>query len=1135
MSYTLISIFNRDFVRNFIYILLVVFAAITTNASNLDYRFHHLDLEDGLPQSSVLCVFHDSKGFIWFGTYGGLCRFDGVNLKVFTPSENNHHTINFGTVYKIEEGLDGTLYIATGGGGLNVYNPDTEIFSYFKNDSTSTSIVSNIIWDILIASDSTLWIASYNGVSHFYPKTKKFISYPFNEKRVGGYPEYTALSLYEDKYKYIWIGSYGGGIGKYTKETNKFEFYPNEIQKNKDYNNNIVSQITPYSTNSVLLTTDGGIFKFNIETKKYSVFYQGKTSIFSTMVDADKNVWLATENEGIKIVSTHEVVDEIRHDLGNKYSLPTDNLSNIYQDNNETIWVGLSNKGVAYFSPEDKYFYHYYKKNNGSFLVGNEVYGLAEDQDENIWVGTTAGLSIINPKERTSRNLTYNGTNKSISENRIWDILYDPDGFMWLGLDNGLDKYSFSTKTFQHFEYDPNDSTSLPNNEVFCLERDKNGDIWAGTYQGLARYEKKSNSWISYNTQSNSGLPNKIIWFIFSDSKGQLWLGSDAGLYKYDFETDSFNLFGEINNSNSFLATTEISYITEDKEGVFWIGTDMGLVKFIPELNQIQRFGMEEGLPNPVIYGILESGDNIWFTSNLGLTKMNKFTEDVSNFDVTDGLQSNEFNTSALKAQNGNLLFGGINGITSFHPESVMASNNEPNLYFTKLSLNGITVHPNDERFSFTPLKQSILSAGVLDLSYNEKLIIIDFAALEYTHTKKIQYRYRILPNSKKWINLNDKNSVTFTNLPPGKYDLEIQCTNTGQAWLNNTKTLKIIIHPPFYKQKWFYILEFFTTFLLILWYIKRRMGRVKKINIRLEQTVTERTEEIQAQKEELEVQRDRIAEQKAKIEKFAEDLEYKIQIRTEELLEAKENAVESDRLKSAFLANMSHEIRTPMNAIIGFSDLLSSTTISEKEKSNYIGLIRTNSNSLLKLLNDILDISIIESGKIYLSTKKISVTKFMEHIFDQFQQEKSLKEKPRVELKLHNCTLQNVLINTDAQRLNQILSNLIDNAIKYTSKGEIKISAYKKGENIMFKIKDSGIGIHPDNVDKIFDRFHKINDDDTNPYRGSGLGLAISKKLIELMGGEIWVESKPTVGSVFYISLPGAYIQDVNNKNKAQ
>ncbi|MBI9066339.1 MAG: hypothetical protein JEZ09_03530 [Salinivirgaceae bacterium] len=1102
--------------------LISIIAGIHLFGFDFDYRFKNLTIDDGLPQNSVLCVFQDSKGFIWFGTFNGVCRLQGADIKVFVPHADDQGSINDGSVYDICEDFEGNIYLATNGGGLNVYNPKTEKFSYYLSDSSEHSIIDNSLYDVFLAADSTIWIAGYNGVSRFFPKTKRFKSFYYDAANSEELFNYSAFGIAEDSDGDIWIAS-GGGVAKYEKEKDNFKFFKNNIEVEEKYNSNFILDIECYDTYYFLLATKAGIYKFNIQDTSFSIFYKGDYQAKDIFIDRDKNVWIGTNGNGLIRIDKNKETVVFQNDPNNDYSLPDNRINYIYQDNNKIYWLGLGSKGIGFFKSDINRFYHYYKIDNENSLIGNDVFGLAEDGNGNVWIATVNGLSIFDPKTKVFNNLTEEDLDRSIRYNQIYDVFYDTSGYMWIAYDTGVDKYSFKEDKYYSYQFVTGDSTSLPNDNIFCIKSDKNGDIWMGTYFGLARYNKLTDDFTQYlaSANDNSSISNNVIWNMFSDSKGRLWIGTSNGLDRYDFVNDKFLHFDANDSQLSELNEIEINYITEDSDGFLWVSTPMGLYKVDVDNGKLKHFGQKDGLPDQMIYGIVDYGDDIWFTSNKGLSQMNKNTFEIANYDVNDGLQSNEFNIATLKLSNNIIMFGGINGITAFDPETIKRSERIPEIYFTELSLNGNVVKPNEIRFNKIPLAQSIIDANKINLSFKEKLIQIEFNALEYLVSDKIKYAYRFLPNSKEWIELGNTKSVTFTNLNPGKYSLEIKSTNSDQVWCDNVKAIQIQIYPPFYKRKGVLFLDVIIAAIIILLIIRRRINKVKKANIRLEKIVVERTEEVNSQNEELRVQRDKIAEQKEKIEKSAKELEKKVQKRTKQLEEAKDRAEESDRLKSAFLANMSHEIRTPMNAIVGFSDLLTSNEIPEDEKKSFLELIKVNSESLLALLNDILDISIIESGKIYISKKKFNVEKLVDEVYASFLCTKSYKEKPLVKLELLKCNELEIMLYNDALRIKQVLNNLIGNAIKYTSVGSVKVSYMLGNNQIVFKVQDTGIGIFPDDLKRIFDRFHKIGDYDTNPYRGGGLGLAISRSLAELMGGKIWVESEPNIGSTFYFSIP--------------
>ena len=1085
---------------------------MSAKSQDISYRFKQLSSADNIPQNTIISIYKDSKGFMWFGTFSGLFRYDGNTIKTFLPE--NENAINANVIYSIDEDYKGNVYFATRSGGVNVYNYNTETFSYYKKDSTENSIVSDVVYYIKQTSDSAMWLAAYSGISIIDVKNNKIKNYNIPD---GDFPPFSSLSICETTDKTILIGTYAGGICKYDTKKDSFIRYENPIFHNDNYNSNIINTIKQITDNTVLLNTNDGLFTFDFIHNKYD-YYKYNFNIEDFDIDKkNKTIWLATTDSGLYKIDSLNNLSKIQTNPNVKYSLPSNNLNSIYLDDDGILWLGIADDGVAFFNTKQPKFYHLYKKNNPNSLIDNSIFGLTEDKDHNIWIATINGVSIYNPKNNTYKNIKIGGTNKNIN-NQFWNIFYDNSGYIWLA-SNGITKYDIKRKTFTHYKHEKEDTNTLPANEIYCFGKDKLGRIWAGTYVGAAIYSQKDDTWIPFS--KNYKFSYREVIYLYSDTDSILWISTSDGLFKYNIDNDSITMLDipDINNNN-----LQIYSIIQSSDGIFWFSSQKGLLRYSPKENNVMRFGIEQGLPNEFIYQILEKGDYIWITCNKGLTKINKHTFEITTFNVFDGLQDNEFNSSALKHSNGMLYFGGINGITAFYPDSIVINSEYNKLKFTKLSINGKQIYPSEKYNNQIIINESVVTTNTINLNYKQKLFTIEFSALEYIQPQKIKYRYKLLPASKDWIELNNKSSITFTDLPPGKYTLKIQSTNSKQKWLNNTISVKINIIPPFYKKIWFYIIIAFIFSFFIVLYIKIRINRIRKVKEKLEQIVTERTDEIKSQKEELEVQRDRIAEQKTTLEKFAENLEKQVKERTAELLIAKEKAEESDKLKSAFLSNMSHEIRTPMNAIIGFSDLLTNIDLTEEEKKEYVKIIHQNSETLLNLLNDILDISIIESGKIKINIREININNLLKDVFNSFSHSFLLHNKPDLKLKFKPCEKNNLFLKADELRLKQILNNLISNAIKYTNQGEVSISAERDINNIIFEIKDTGIGIEQKNIDTIFERFRKIDDNDTNPYRGGGLGLAISRNLTELMDGKIWAESEIGKGSTFFVSFPKVY-----------
>ncbi|MBN2166957.1 MAG: hypothetical protein JW717_11820 [Marinilabiliaceae bacterium] len=489
------------------------------------------------------------------------------------------------------------------------------------------------------------------------------------------------------------------------------------------------------------------------------------------------------------------------------------------------------------------------------------------------------------------------------------------------------------------------------------------------------------------------------------------------------------------------------------------------------------------------------------------------------------------FSTSFFKDDY--FTYEGKKGWMAFQYDSIInkKKQNVP-LYFTMLEINGERVDVGSCNGREISNNAQVLSyKNRLDLSSDERNLKIGFSALDFSLTNAIQYFYRLLPHSDKWVSLGTNNLVVLNNLQPGEYELEVGATYSDFNHFINKQSLKININTPHWPKIWF--VGFILLFGLIIIFL---IGRVRFVRLRVEkksliERLRESNKKVDIQKREIEIQRNiaihhrqLLSEQKVIIESLTNDMNCKINERTRHLEIAKNRAENSDRLKSSFLSNMSHEIRTPMNAIIGFSDLLIDHAFTEEEKLNFVQMIRINGDYLLSLLNDIIDISMIESGNLKLNLSEFDLTAFINDIYLSCQGNKYfIDKKDRIEI-FYSIPNSAVIIYSDHVRLTQVLLNLVNNAIKYTNEGIIRFGFEANSDNVLFFVHDTGVGLTNEEQKTIFDRFTRFNADGRLIDRGNGLGLTICKNLIENMQGRIWVESKKNEGSSFFFRLPFTY-----------
>jgi len=549
----------------------------------------------------------------------------------------------------------------------------------------------------------------------------------------------------------------------------------------------------------------------------------------------------------------------------------------------------------------------------------------------------------------------------------------------------------------------------------------------------------------------------------------------------------------------------------EVKKDIFWLGTSKGISVFdLSKGRIIKNVGVKDGLASGYIYRFLRHDDKVWASTNNGLAVLDVNKCAVKNvFFDHDGIQSNEFNTAALELSDGYFLFGGVNGVTGFYPNQIQTSKFVPPIYFTGLIVNGKKVTINDQYDNGkVKFNRDIVEASGIMFEPDERMFSLQFAALDYSNPGQVKYFYRLLPGSEEWVPLGNRNNVTFVNLNPGKYTLEVKSTNGDGVLCDNTKSLEVIIKPPFWRKKWVAALELILMMLFIYAVFRYRTYKLRKAKENLEHVVYDRTKELAVQKD--------------KLEELASSLEKKVKERTVELEKAKLKAEESDMLKSAFLSNMSHEIRTPMNAIMGFSDLLVTPGFDEDERRKFANLVKENGDTLLTLLNDIIDISMIESGQLKLNLCDVELYELVMSVYNTFSNSmlyQDKKDKVQLVVKVSEGN-RDVVMRTDNHRLMQILNNLVSNAIKFTSEGIVEFGYLVNGSDVIFYVKDTGIGIGEAELKNVFKRFYKMQNGKSYFYPGNGLGLTITKNLVKALNGKIRVESEPGKGTVFYFTF---------------
>jgi len=860
------------------YVILILALFISSANSAEQINFKHLNIKNGLSQSTINCIFQDSQGFIWIGTQDGLNRFDGYEFKIFRPQPNNPYSINaidIWAIHQAEADSGNILWIGTHAGGLNIYDIRLNKFHHFdlntgENTNPNTSSIFTL-YSTSIGKQRLILVGTQGqGLKILLLKNnwyrelqvgnipwKKIIYLRQNDENPNSLSDNDVMFFCEDtlsgdrSYKQFWLGTYGGGLNKLKIWSESAQENDHEIRveinpgwqidnRPESLKNDIISAIiierSPDNKKVLWLGTLDGLKRLTLNTEPseiddkfidLKIFKHNKNhdtslpsnEIYALLKDQEGKIWVGTYGGLARLYKnpTGQVYFEsIRHQSNNISSISENHIHELFEDLAGIIWVGTHGKGLSLYNRKAEKFKHF--RNHPASLYrlnDSNIKSIFEDPDEDVlWIGThNGGLNRINLKTNTVQYFKKDSSNPlSIGHNRIIKIYQDREGFLWLGTyGGGIIKFNKNNFTSRQFEYDVNDPDSLSDNDVNSIIEDDNGNLWFGTYGGgVNHFNRRSQKFIHYhnNPEDENSLSSELVRALLVANNGKKWVGSEGGLSRLDDSGDEVNFvnYAHIPGDTSSLSTNHIFCLHSAQvfnKGSIWIGTEGGGINlFNPETGKFISYTTKDGLPNDVVYGIQEDlSGNIWISTNYGLSKFNPVSKTFTNFTVSDGLQSNEFNFGAhCMRRNGEMLFGGINGINSFLPDEVVA---DP--YVAPVVLSNIEILNKPVIVGSRFLKSNICMAENLTLDYFDNVFSLEFTSLHLYRAEKNTYRYIMDGFDKDWTAVDaSRRFVTYTNLDPGKYTFRVMGTNNDGIWNKNEARLNITVLPPFWQTWWF-------------------------------------------------------------------------------------------------------------------------------------------------------------------------------------------------------------------------------------------------------------------------------------------------------------------------------------------
>jgi signal transduction histidine kinase/streptogramin lyase len=955
-------------------------------------------------------------------------------------------------------------------------------------------------------------MATGGGVNKYDPSSNQFELFALEQ----GLSNVNVVSLTLHNH-HVLAGMYGGGVDVLNTETNSIKSLEEEAGMALDEH---VLNVFKGSDGLIWIATEKqGLWCYNPfdNTHEHYTSKEGQYSFWENSFpvciteDKRKRVWVSTDKGGLYCFDkTNKSFINLRNNPVVSESLKSNALTKILIDDSNLLWVGTYDKGVCYSNLEQENIVHVtHQANHLSSLSDRSVNCIYEDSDGDIWIGTENGLNKADKKFNINKKLY---RSNGMSDDVCLSILETRDGELWIGsYTGGISIYNKKTDAFRYLKK-PEDSNEegLSSDFVRALYQDSEGLIWIGTVRGgLDKYDPKTGAISHYPNTHNERryLNSSNVLSLLEDEQHNLWIATyGGGVNVFNRASGSFSYYENDKNKPNSLSSDQVTSQLMDSNGDYWVGTNFGLNRLNEDHETFTIYYVEDGLASNSIVGLIEDNHkNLWITTQNGLSIYNIDTGMFSNFFKEDGLQENVFHYNAItKLRNGSVVCGGINGLNVFEP-NITVERRAPQ----PVIITGLSIFNNQVSFGRLPdgrevFEGKLSEAQSINLSYKDKLFELSYSTLEYRNPKQTNFQYKIDELHNKWISLGNENTISFHNLRPGDYTFRIKSTTLNSELESNETVLMIIIQPPFYGTVWFFLLIgiVLVTSVVAIYFIKNRNARIKRKI--LEQTVAEKTKELSLAYE--------------KLEKHKDSLELIVSERTKDLRQAKEKAEQADALKTAFLANMSHEIRTPMNAILGFVDLLINAEVSDEESIYFKELIQSNGVTLMRLIDDIMDLARIESGDFQIKKSWFDIREEVEKITSNYL-DGNCGLQPGVSF-VYNKLEHPLQVYTDRIRLRQVITNLINNAIKFTELGWIKFNYTIDGGRMYGYVQDTGIGIPAHEIDNIFNRFNKLEGYSEKVYRGTGLGLAITKELIKQLGGSINVESEKGKGSTFYFNI---------------
>ena len=1072
---------NKFLIQTIAFLLCLLQTAV--HAQNDVLRFKHLGIAEGLPQSTVYTMLQDTTGFIWIGTNDGLSRYDGYTFRNFRHDDHNAASLSNNIIDCLAEDGMGKLLVGTDN-GLDVYDPRLGTFHPVALPDEPDKEITSIKKD----SRGNIWVGMRKRLLLYHPVTQTV-----SLVKTGELPGAAISSIMEDRRHVLWLAC-GSGIVRFDPATGRQLPLPEALSRNPYFNRSSIHVIRQDSAGSVWIGTyRDGMLVLDAAAQHCENFRAENSGVpFTNEMVRDiffyrNQVWVATRYGMFLLNNEHKVIRRYVEDKFDPSSLSNSSVCCFLKDKAGNVWVGTYSGGINVEYPgNDNFSYINELFNKGEGLSNKVISGIVEDNKQNIWISTEGGgVNYFNKKNNSFKYIHINPAARNVNYEFARAIALEDENNLWIGTLGGLFLYNIPSGKAQPVELRAPGENGSRIHVPVSLVKDENG-MWIGTLNGLF-YREKNGTLHAYFHEAGrkNSLTDNYIIKVFRDSRGGVWIGTAKGIAHLpagstDFENLDYPAAAPVNKA-------AILALTEDANGTVWMGTEEnGLCYFDRSTHQFGQIDERYGLSGRTVHGIVQDGQgNLWISYSNSIAKIvfkksrPPYTAgdvECTNYSVNNGLITNEFLNVAYQTRDGEVMFGGRNGIVTFYPDRLIVNRFKPPVVITDLLIKNQLVKTGQH----AALKESITYTPGITLAYDQAYFTLKFAALNYVNPATNQYAYKLegLNNDEQWHFVGNEQSATYTNLNPGEYIFKVKAANNDGYWNEQYASLHIRILPPLWKT-WYAYLFYISIMggLLYLFYSYSIKTARLKNELVIEQIRNEQKEELA-------------------------------------------------KRKLNFFTNISHEIKTPLTLILAPIEKLLGEWQQEQRLNEQLLLMQRNGERLMRLMDQLLDFRKFEEGSMQLQAAQGDMVAFVKEVTGAFD---GLARRRNIRL-LFSAEQDVMQLWFDRDKFEKILYNLLSNSLKFTRPGGrvlVSLKMLYTGQHplLALSVEDNGVGIAAENLDKIFEQFQHYDNTGLR-VGGSGIGLAFTKGLVALHHGSLDVISRQAAPgeegyTCFTVTLP--------------